>query len=476
MQGATGDIVETFTIDLYQWFLSWATGRPPAPDKEPNRQLRGLLSSIRKNVSTISPRASSPMLPPRKTTSLHSNTIPLATSPHVGTPSGPMTTVGLATAAPPSQGQRAVAGQIHGSMPRNSSDPLAAYRKTMSSGQKAGMVAAILFVGLAVGGIGWFILNENSNKPKVAQVFSEEEAGTAAAVAPERTRASMMEALREETRKNREKARLEAEAKAAALGQAPPPKAIVIEEGDGERIEGDPESDPVPAQAVAEVVPSQAVGQPVFEFPAERPSLGDMVELYADQNINLSALEGRWVILTGVVQVSQAKSFTLVGPDSLGVSLGAGAGITVGAGDRVEVIGWIHSVAGKTGIWMQRSADLDILEKAPENAGENSVYGVTDRAQLRNLEGSQVTVVARVVALSGDDGDIGRLTLVFDEENNGFAASIEMSEREDDINLAYLEQFVGEQIKVNGIVLLDRSNPELLIEVKRKDQISRADG
>ncbi len=463
VKGATGDVVETFTIDLYQWFLSWATGRPPAPDREPNRQLAGLLSHIRKNVSTPMPRASSPMLPPPKTTSLNPSTIPLTASLVTGATPPPSGTVPMTAQVHPGARVAGVQGQPQ------SGDPLAAYRKQVTTGQKVGVAAAIGFIIAAVGGIGYFINKENSASRPAVSVTVDPKAQ------PIETRTKSPSIL--------EKLRLKAEQEKAS-GKRPRgpefegkivPKAIILEVGDGDVIEGD---DP-PAVAVSQ---SEAASEPVVNkgpVPGKRPELGEMYYLDTAETVNLTSHAEQWAVVEGDVKAKTENGLLMKGPSDVKVEFGPDVqNVSTGPGDRVEIIGWIDSSGDSPKIRMYKPSDLVILEKgsATDRAGQGvagEIYRLKDQLLLREFVGKNVTVVATVVALNPSDDD--RLHLMFDEEGAGFSASVNMDDRDDNIDYDFLSQFVGEQVRVQGRVLLG-AKPALRIELRSKEQISSFKG
>ncbi len=461
VQGSAGEVVETFTIDLYQWFLSWATGRPPAPDREPNRQLSGLLSKIRKNIASPLPRNTTHVISPPQTTSMNSGIMPVA---------GPVTGM-IRPVATSAVGTVQHAKQANAM--KHNPDPLAAYRKKATTGQKAGVTAAVLFIAAAVGGIGWFVLQERNTKQAIAKKPKEQKVVTPS---PEKKveKISILERLRN-------KAELErAQAKKISVDEPVVPKAIVLEEGDGPTIVGVPDEPEIEEPPSSDLVLNDIQNAKNLKSPeaiGARPDYENMVELYSEGQIQLNSIQKKWVIITGKIQSQIAEGIQFEGPSRVIVKFAEGITIDAGIGDTVEIIGWVDPNGGNPLIFMQKADDLDILEKVKPGQEPLAVYGVADQKRLKNLAGNNVTVVARVVALSDNkdqnDGEISRLHLVFAEGGNGFAASVELADREDDIDLSYLEQFVGEEVQVQGLVAIAQaSKPELLIEVRRKDQIT----
>jgi len=466
VKGATGDVVETFTVDLYQWFLSWATGRPPAPDREPNRQVAGLISNLRKALARPHPTPSSPAIPPRTTASITA-----------ASPSGSLVPIGtssLASGTTSTVPQRATQqGAVPGQVAQ-SADPLAAYRKQVTTGQKVGVAAAVVFIVLAVGGIGFMVLKDGERQQSVAGNNLVEDTDVPTDRFSGSGKGSILEIISDEVEGQ------DTSPVVPQIAGKTPSKAMVIEEGDGP-ISGEedvtpPEIAEVTPAPVEEVVPVEEVPA-VVATPGERPSLGNMVELYSSEEIDLSTHLTKWVILTGNVKAT-GNLIEFDGPSGLQVKIAPGAGApSVKKGDFIEIVGWVDPNGGTPVILMQKTDDLVILQESTSEEG-NSVYGVTDQDRLKDLTGSTVTVVARVVALDDDKNDedeVSRLHLVFDEAGNGFAASVLLAESEDNIDLPFLEQFVDEQVRVEGTVAMLGTSPELLIEVRRKAQISKSE-
>ncbi len=341
VQGAEGNVVETFTIDLYQWFVSWATGRPPAPEREPNRQLAVLVDLMQNGVAV------GPALGATPTLSLQGN--PVATKAAVL--SGSYSGGAVAQASSPTPiGNSSVNSsfQLASNRPKLGSgthtkevDPLAAYRKTTTKGQKAGVVATVLFILLAVVGIGFVILKDR--KTALTKTSSSQEAPVAS---HSENSASILEALKEQGKK-------EGKVKPAyPLGSAVkrPPKAILLDEVTGDVI---PYTEEHPVDTASLEVK-----------PDPRPVLGKMAQIYATDEIDLNQYHQKWIILTGKVKSHDERGFILEGPNSIQGQFGAEAkGVTVTAGDLVEMIGWCAGDQVDPYILIQLKDDLDIIEK-----------------------------------------------------------------------------------------------------------------
>lgn len=445
VMGASGQPVETFTIDLYQWFLSWATGRPPSADREPNRQLAALMSEVRKNVAMpMATSATSPMLPPPKTTSLqspsHINMSPMGT---VALPTSPM----MPQSAVQQIGHLNVAPGPRATSPEQARAQLEAFRKQKKQNPLA-VLSAVLFVIAAVGGMAYYILNEN--RLKAQQIASTASQPAVAQAAPAKRKLTPLEQLKLQL--DRERA-VEAKELEELSGGAP--KVEIIELGDGEVVE------PAPAMVASLLGDGET-----------RPPLREMVALYAEEKTDLSKLTNRWTVLTGSVDLI-GDTLTLKGPDKVKIGLDGGFDdLEISPGDTVEVIGKVIDANGAPMVWMLESADLEIIQRASRQVNSNQIFRLSDQERLRSMDGSKVTVEALVQAF--DDRGSQHLKLVFDEDGPGFAAAVARLDARGDLNMSYLEQLVGKTVKVTGPVAItdEGSGVEINILVSSRRQIT----
>lgn len=361
VKGAANNWVETFSVDLYQWFLSWATGRPPSPEKEPNRQLAVLISDVRKTVASPSVTSStSPMLPPPKTTSL-------AGLPPMGTIALPTASSAIVGAAPLTIGKIRTAPRTTAALTSSAAkSQLAAYKKKPSKAQNRAAAFAVIFVIAAVSGLGWFIVQENQKKQALLRAKDQPIEPLAAQTADTAGMTVMERMRRELEEEERAKAQVPGQTKDTFLGVKPVRVQVVVQ-GEGD-----------------EIYPAPNLLKEAVESGGERPSLKEMIDLDAGEEVSLTDHQGRWVILTGEL-AKVGESLVFSGPSSLEVFAVAGTDeLEAGQGDLVELIGRISEIEDRPVIIMERSSDLEILKQARKTSGSR-VLDLEEQNELQQM-------------------------------------------------------------------------------------------
>ena len=203
----------------------------------------------------------------------------------------------------------------------------------------------------------------------------------------------------------------------------------------------------------------------------ERPSLGEMKEVKAEDEKAREENEGRWVILEGQVEkVNAEREFHFVvdeGGEPLTAKLNEGE---------------IENLAGKmvTAVGVLKNSGLLVIEKASDvEVGESVVapdkgkeFTVADQIEIRSSEGEVITVRGKILSASASSSG-KTLYLNFTDKRPILALGVKVKDAEEGLNLEFLKKFVGYEIVVTGLALEEYGGHRFVISITKKDQISK---
>jgi hypothetical protein len=203
----------------------------------------------------------------------------------------------------------------------------------------------------------------------------------------------------------------------------------------------------------------------------ERPSLGEMNEVKAEDESAREENEGRWVILEGQVEkVSDEGELHFVvdeGGEPLKAELKEGE---------------IEDVAGRmvTAVGMLKNSGLLVIEKASDvEVGELVVapdkgkeFTVDDQIKIRSSEGEVITVRGKVLSASASSSG-KTLYLNFTDKRPILALGVKVKDAEAGLNLEFLKEFVGDEIVVTGLAIEEFGGQRFIISITKKDQMEK---
>ena len=203
----------------------------------------------------------------------------------------------------------------------------------------------------------------------------------------------------------------------------------------------------------------------------ERPSLGEMKEVKAEDEKAREENEGRWVILEGQVEkVSDEGEFQFVvdeGGEPLTAKLDEGE---------------IEDVAGRmvTAVGVMRTSGLLVIEKVGDvEVGESVVapdkgkeFTVADQIEIRASEGEVITVRGKILSASASSSG-KTLYLNFTDKRPILALGVKVKDAEEGLNLEFLKNFVGHEIVVTGKAIEEYGGHRFVISITKKDQIRK---
>lgn len=213
-----------------------------------------------------------------------------------------------------------------------------------------------------------------------------------------------------------------------------------------------------------EVFPAPKEVAPVI---LERPSPGMMSEISADQASQLEQNISYWVIVKGQVKnTGNGREITFEN-STLKALLQEGES-QVAIGEDVAVIGQLKD---DQTLLVENPDDIEVYVEAA-TLPKKQIYALVDEAQIRTLEGQEVTLEAIVKKVKASTSG-KTLYLVFNDTKPEFAAGLRIRSAEEGLDRPYLESLEGKSIRVTGKVKLESGYGagRLVIFFSKKNQL-----
>lgn len=203
--------------------------------------------------------------------------------------------------------------------------------------------------------------------------------------------------------------------------------------------------------------------------PKERPPAGEIVDVAASDSAAMKKNVGKWVALTGrVVRISRTGWIFEAETEDGGIISGK-----LGEGNLSDAVGFtitaIGQLTSESEIVVATKDDIEIDEEGGSFEFKE-FYTIKDDQGIRSLEGERLTLEASVLRVE-KSGSGSTFYLVFTEERPYLAAAIGSDDEKYGVTYKYLESLVGKKIRVTGNASAERGGRRFILRMGGKDDI-----